>query len=108
MEPSAATGDAPAPAREAQLPPMIRLGDLIAPKAPQETAAAGLEEGALTDLAVKLAYTVARFTTEWAGKQLHLSVPLISEVLERLCRDGLAEETMRTEAGRSHYRITQR
>jgi DNA-binding PadR family transcriptional regulator len=106
MDPSPPTADAPA--KEAHLPPMIRLGDLIAPKSPQETAAAGLEEGALTDLACKLAYTVARFTTEWAGKRLHLSTPLVSEVLEQLCRDGLLEETMRTEAGRSHYRITQR
>jgi hypothetical protein len=106
MEPSAAAADAPP--KDPHLPPLVRVGDLVAPKAPQETAAAGLDEGALTELAVKLAYTVARFTTEWASKQLHLSLPLTTEVLEQLCRDGLAEETMRTGQGRSHYRITQR
>jgi DNA-binding PadR family transcriptional regulator len=106
MDPSAAT--VAAPAKEPHLPPMVRVGDLVAPKAPQDTAAAGLEEGALTDLATRLAYTVARFTTEWVGKRLHLPPALVGEVMEQLCREGLAEETMRTGEGRSHYRITQR
>ncbi len=106
MDPNVATGDVPS--KEAHLPPMQRVGDLLAPKAPQTIAAAGLEEGALTDLAAKLAYTVARFTTDWVGKKLHLSLPLAGQVLEQLCRDGLAEETMQTSQGISHYRITQR
>jgi predicted ATPase with chaperone activity len=88
--------------------PMHRVGGLLAPKAPQRIAEAGLEEAALTDLALKLAYTVARFTTDWVGKRLYLSLSLVGEVMEQLCRDGLAEETMRTGEGRSHYRITQR
>jgi hypothetical protein len=33
----------------------MRVGDLLAPKAPQDIAAAGLEEGSLSDLAVRLA-----------------------------------------------------
>jgi hypothetical protein len=108
MDPSVATSEGgSAPAKETNLPPMIRVGDLIAPKAPQEIASAGLEEGALADLALKMAYTVTRFTTEWVSKQLHVSLPLISEVLENLCREGLMEESMRTGAGRSHYKITQ-
>ncbi|MCI0378729.1 MAG: hypothetical protein L0215_14065, partial [Gemmataceae bacterium] len=80
----------------------------VAPKAPPSIATAGLDEGALSELAVKLAYTVARFSTDWVSKRLHLSLPLASEVMEQLCRDALAEETLRTEQGRSHYRITQR
>jgi predicted ATPase with chaperone activity len=87
---------------------MHRVGDLLAPKAPQDIASARLEEGALADLAVKLAYTVARFTSDWVGKRLHLSLALVGELMEQLCRDGLAEETLRTGQGRSHYRITQR
>jgi DNA-binding PadR family transcriptional regulator len=106
MDPSAATD--PAPAKDPHLPPLARVGDQVAPKAPQDIASAGLEEGVLADLAVKLAYTVARFTTEWVGKQLRLAPTLVAELLEQLCRDGLLEETMRTGQGRSHYRITQR
>jgi predicted ATPase with chaperone activity len=94
--------------KDPDLPPMIQVGDLIAPKAPQDVAAARLEEGALTDLAVKLAYTAARFSTEWVGKRLNLSVELARDVLEQLCRDGLAEEVMQTSQGRSHYKITER
>jgi predicted ATPase with chaperone activity len=84
------------------------VGDLVAPRAPEDIAAARLEEGTLTDLAVKLGYTAARFTTEWVAKQLHLSLPLADEVLVQLCRDGLAEEVLKTAQGRSLYRITQR
>jgi MoxR-like ATPase len=97
-----------APSKDPHLPPLHRAGELIAPKAPDSIAAAGLEEGVLNDLAVKLAYTVARFSTDWVCKQLRLSFSLVNELLEQLCRDGLLEETMRTEAGRSHYRITER
>ncbi len=96
------------PAKDPHLPPMHRVGDLVAPKAPQDLAAAGLEEGALTDLAMKLAYTVARFSTDSVAKRLHLSLSLVGDVLQQLCHDGLVEETLRTAAGRSHYRITDR
>jgi predicted ATPase with chaperone activity len=80
----------------------------VAPKAPQDVASARLEEGALTELTAKLAYTVSRFSTDWMAKRLHLSLSLAAEVLEDTCREGLIEETMRTTQGRSHYRITQR
>jgi predicted ATPase with chaperone activity len=90
------------------MPPLIRVGDIIAPRAPQDVASARLEEGALSDLAVKLAYTVARFTTDWVGKQLQVSMPLVQDLLTQMCRDGLIEETMQTTQGMSHYRITQR
>jgi hypothetical protein len=94
--------------KDPNLPTLIKVGDLVAPKAPQDMASTGLEEAILVDQAVKLAYTVARFTTEWVCKQLHLSLPCVMELMEQLCREGLAEETMRTGEGKSHYRITQR
>jgi DNA-binding PadR family transcriptional regulator len=108
MDSSAAIKDAPAP-KDPYLPPMYRVvGDVLAPKAPQDIAAAQLEEGILTDLAAKLAYTVARFTTDWVCKKLHISMGLAGSVLEQLCREGLAEQTMQTSQGRAHYKITQR
>ncbi len=106
MDPRVGTGEAPS--KDPHVLPMLRVGDLLAPKAPQDIASARLEEGALTDLAVKLAHTVSRFTTDWVGKSLHLSLPLVREILEQLCREGLLEETMRTSEASSHYRITQR
>jgi hypothetical protein len=107
MDPSAAGGGAPA--KDPHLPPMVRLGELLAPLAPQDIAGARLEEGALTDLALKLAYTTNRFTAEWVARRLRLSVALASEVLERLAGEGAVEETMMSsQAGKAQYRVTQR
>src|SRR5437660_646386 len=50
MEPSAAT--AAAPPKDPHLPPLCRIGNLIAPRAPQAIAEARLEDRALTGLAV--------------------------------------------------------
>jgi MoxR-like ATPase len=104
MNPNVASSDAPS--KEPHLPPLHRLGDLVAPTAPQSIADARLEDRVLADLALRLAYTVARFTTEWVGQQLHLSVALADEVLEQLTAEGLIQETLRTGPGRSHYNIT--
>src|SRR5262249_298225 len=105
MDQSAATGEAPVKERskEQQLS-LVRAGDLIAPKAPEDIASARLEEGALADLAAKLGFTVARFTIEGLGKQLHVAPPLAEELVMHLCHAGLVEETRLTR----HYAITQR
>jgi predicted ATPase with chaperone activity len=106
MEAPAATTEAPA--RDPHLPPLQKVGDLISPKAPANIAGARLDEGALTDLAIRLAYTANRFTADWIAKRLHLSLPLVEEILEHLGRDGLIEETMASSANRALYRITER
>ncbi len=107
MDPSVATPDVPS--KDPHLPPMLRVGDLIAPHAPQDIAGARLEEGALTDLALKLVYTANRFTTGWMSKRLHLSLALVAEVVEQLSREGLVEETMASsQASRTQYRISER
>jgi hypothetical protein len=106
MDPTVATSEAPS--KDPHLPPLLRVGDVLAPKAPDDIEAARLDEGVLTDQAMRLAYTVARFTTDWVAKRLHLSLLLAREVLEQLCREGLVEETLQTSETRSHYRITQR
>jgi predicted ATPase with chaperone activity len=124
MEPSAATSEKEAPSKEAatkeapareplpkdrHLPPMVRIGDIIAPRAPQDVAGARLEEGILTELAVRLVYTINRFTIEWVSKRLHISIALAGEVIEQLCREGVVEETMMSsQASKAQYRITQR
>src|SRR5258707_1129999 len=60
MEASVAAREAPT--RDPHLPRLHRLGDLIVPSAPQQVAAAGLEEGTLKDLTVRLAFGAPRFT----------------------------------------------
>ena len=63
-------------AKDPFLPPMIKVGDIVAPKAPTDMADITDEKDALFDMGVKLAATVARFNTEWVSKQLRLSMPL--------------------------------
>ena len=104
MAASAATS--PAREKDPHLPPLCRLGDLIAPRAPQKIAAAGLGDGELTDLVVRLAYTVPRFTTDWVIKQLHMSPALTEEVLAKLCMDGLVEQLWQTSQASAHYKIS--
>jgi hypothetical protein len=96
------------PSKDPHLPPLHRVADLIVPKPPQDLAGARLDEGVLTDLALKTAYTVARFTTDWLAKRLHISIALTNEVLEQLSLDGMVEVTLKTSETRSHYRTTQR
>jgi hypothetical protein len=93
-------------AKDPDLPPLHRVGDLIAPKAPQDLATVRLEERALADMVVKLAYTVPRFTTEWVGKQRHLSMKIVDQLLEKLCFEGQIEMLMQTSKASSHYKIT--
>jgi hypothetical protein len=104
MDQSAAAAASP---KDPHLPTLVRVGNLVAPRAPQTIPAAGLEDRALADLAVKLACTTARFTTDWLANRLHLSLQLAGEVLTELCVDELVEETMKISEGRSYYRVTQ-
>jgi hypothetical protein len=92
--------------KDPYMPPMHRIGDLVAPRPPQDIASAGLEDGALADLLVKFVYTVPRFTTEQVTRQLHLSASLTRQLLEQLCFSGLIEQLMQTSQTSSHYKIT--
>src|SRR5579884_1041 len=94
MATTAATGDAPA--KDPSMPALIRVGDLVAPKAPQDLASAQVPRQALTDLALKLCCTAFDPTTDWIAKRLHISLLLAGEVMDQLVRDGLARITTRT------------
>ncbi|MBO0701144.1 MAG: hypothetical protein J2P46_22295, partial [Zavarzinella sp.] len=69
------------PAKDPHLPPLVKIGDLIAPKAPSTLESMPDERQTLNDMAVRLAATVARFTTDWAAKNLKLSMPLTRDLL---------------------------
>src|SRR5215475_881329 len=100
------------PAHEAiapALPPMKSpAGGEEAPAAPKNAADTGVSRATLLDLAVKVAYTVPRFTTDWACQQLALPVSVVGDLLEQLRSEHLLE--VLGEAGLFGYRyaISQR
>lgn len=85
---------------------MVKLGNVMCPKAPQDIPSAGLDDNALTDHVVKLVNNVARFTSDWVGKQMHMSPGLVDEVLQKLCFDGLVEQLWATTQTSAHYKIS--
>jgi DNA-binding PadR family transcriptional regulator len=93
-------------AKDPYLPALHRIGDIIAPTAPQSVKAAALQDRVLSDLSLKLAYTVSRFTTDWVAKQLHLSMPLADELLYYLSAEGLIQEVLKSGPGMITYSIT--
>ena len=104
MESSVATrGGA---SQDPNLPPLIRVGDVPAPQIPQKMAAARLDEGVLVDLAVRLGYMVSRFTADWVVKQLRLAPPLVAELIEHLCSEGLFEQPVRNSQVKANFRLT--
>jgi hypothetical protein len=82
---------------------MVQAPGLFAPEAPFTLSETGIEPEVLSDLFLKLAHTVASFTTEWAVKNLCLPLPIINDLLEQLRRDKLVE--ILGDAGRFGYRL---
>ncbi len=102
-----ATAPAEAPPKDPNLPPLHRVGKLIAPKAPTDMASTGLEPNVLIDLMVKWAFIETRFGTDRVFEKLHISPALARQVLERAVLDGFVEQLWQTgQAGQHHYRIT--
>ncbi len=104
---SASVASADPRSKDPDLPPLHRVGDLMAPQAPQDLAAVAKEEAALANMIVKVAYTTPRFTNDWMAKQLHLSVNLVTDLLGKMCFEGQVEQLMATNQKRGHYKITQ-
>jgi hypothetical protein len=95
-------------AKDPHLPPMGRLGEVMCPKAPKTIADARLEDGGLTDLAVKFTSAINRFTDEWLGERMHLGPALATALMQQLLSEGLIEETLMTSGGKSTYRASER
>lgn len=53
-------------------PAMIAIGEELAPTAPTDLRATGMDSLVVSHLLLKTAYTVPQFTTEWAARRLHL------------------------------------
>ena len=58
------TDPAPALAGGAHLARMVPTGNALAPAAPVDVAATGVDGASLLDLALKAAYTIPQFSTE--------------------------------------------
>lgn len=100
--------NANSPEKDPHLPPMGRLGDLLCPRAPQSISEAKLEDGALTDLAVKVAYTSNRFTNDRLCDVLRISQAVAVACARHLLGEGWIEETMSSTRERPVYKITER
>jgi hypothetical protein len=77
--------------RPAHLPPLLTVGGELMPKAPTSPRDAAISPATLRNLALKAAYTVLHFSTEWAARELCLPQALVSELLEQLRTDQLLE-----------------
>jgi hypothetical protein len=91
-------------ARPSQLPQMVSVGGVPAPRAPTKIEDTGVSRAVLGELVLKTAYTALQFTTEWAARQVHLPQPLVGELLEQFRADRLLE--VLGEAGPFGYRYT--
>lgn len=72
-------------------PAMIAIGEELAPAAPTDLRATGLDSRVVSHLVLKTAYTAPQFTTEWAARCLHLPQGVVGEVLEQLRSDSMLD-----------------
>ncbi len=77
--------------RPAHLPPLLTDGGESVPKAPTDHRDAGISPATLRDLALKTAYTVLQFTTEWAARKLCLPQGVVGELLDEMRSEQLLE-----------------
>jgi DNA polymerase III delta prime subunit len=77
--------------RPAHLPPLRTHEGELAPLAPTDPRDVGISLATLRDLALKTAYTVSQFNTEWAARQLCLPQVLVGELLEQIRADQLLD-----------------
>lgn len=88
--------------------PLLEIDGEVAPAVPTRLVDTGVGAEVLTDLALKLAYTMATFTTTEAAMRLYLPQQMVVEMLDQLKRDRLVE--VLGAVGRFDYRfeITER
>jgi len=74
-----------------QRTPFVEADGMPVPAAPTSPEATGLDIEHLKGLTLKLAYSVARFTTSWAAERLGLPMPLVASVVEAMEKDSLLQ-----------------
>lgn len=80
--------DLPDPRKSiSHLPPLLELGQLMAPESPTNIESLAINPDVAADLAMKLAFTVPQFTTKWAARQLCISEQIVEEIYWNLKQD---------------------
>jgi hypothetical protein len=87
---------------------MISVGGVRAPRAPTQASETGVDPAVLADLALRIAYTVPNFTTEWAARRLCLPQALVGELLEQLRIDRFLDVLGQTGPFGYRFAIAQR
>ena len=72
-------------------PKMIEIEGLVGPAAPTAAREMGVDPGLISDLALRAAFLVPQFNTEWLAQRLHLPQSLVGEVLDRLREELLLD-----------------
>ena len=78
----------------------------LAPMAPATLEETGISPEVLLNLALKLAYTTTKFSTQWAAQKLCLPLQLVADLLELLRRDHLIEVLGQAGPFNHHFSIT--
>ncbi len=65
-------------------PSMLPHDNSFSPKSPSTMEETGIERQVLSNLALKLAYSTTKFSTQWAAQQLCLPLQVVGELLDEL------------------------
>lgn len=87
---------------------MLDVGGMLVPPASATIGDTGIDQEVLANLALKMAYTVPRFSTEWAAQKLCLPLQLAAELLDQLRKDNLVEVLGQSGAFGYQFAITGR
>lgn len=87
---------------------LMGLGDSFAPITPSNLDEMGVSPDVLSNLALKLAYTLPKFTSRYAASKLCLPLHLVTVLLEQLQKDGMLEILGQAEPFNFRFTITDR
>ena len=87
---------------------MVEQEGILAPKAPEDVNATGIDAGFLCDLALKAAHTVRECTTAWVAAKLHLPIPLVEDLLQQMKTNHLLDAVGAKGLFNNRYTVTGR
>jgi len=70
---------------------VIATLDIFAPQSPTTPEDTGVSPEILSDLVLRFAFRYTSFTSEKASKELHLPIPVTTDLIQRLKKDKLVE-----------------
>ena len=72
-------------------PKLIEVGDTLVPAAPADVRDLGVDPSLIGDLALRAAFLVPQFNTEWLAQRLHLPQSVAAELLDQLREELLLD-----------------